>query len=81
MPFLHSALRHKAGKYSGPRHQWSQKFFWAPRKERGRKEKTTRRKERRRGRKREKEGRREKEEKRRGKYERRYKNQAKDKKF
>ena len=29
----------KAGKYSGPRHQWSQKFFWSPRKEGGRKEK------------------------------------------
>ena len=53
-------LNNKAGKYSGPRHQWSQKFFWTPRKERGRKEKTTRRKERR-GRKRKNEGRREKE--------------------
>ena len=50
----------KAGKYSGPQHQWSQKFFWTPRKERGRKGKTTRRKERR-GRKRKNEGRREKE--------------------
>ena len=36
--YLHLSFACKAGKYSGPWHQWSQKFFWTPRKERGRKE-------------------------------------------